>query len=102
MYRVDIEKKTLENKSFRKILYTDKNLQLVVMSLNPFSEIGEERHNGTQFIRIESGNGSAIVDGKRYILKDGVSVTIPTGSLHNIKSGENGLQLYTIYSPPQH
>jgi quercetin dioxygenase-like cupin family protein len=101
-YRTDIEKSTLNNSKFRKILYTTSDMQLVLMSLNPYQEIGMERHDGTQFIRVENGNGRATVSGKDYILRDGVCLVIDKNRNHNIVAGSEGLKLYTLYSPPQH
>ena len=101
-FKINIEKDTLKNKKFRKILYTTEELQLVLMNLLPYEEIGFEEHNATQFIRIEGGTGRAIVNDKYYLLRDGDAITIDKHSYHNIIAGKNGLKLYTIYSPPQH
>lgn len=101
-YKINIEKDTLENRNYRKVISTTKDMQVVLMSLNPFEEIGLEKHDGSQFIRVEKGNGIAYISGKRYILKDGVAIVIPSNHLHNIISGDNGLKLYSIYTPPQH
>lgn len=101
-FRIDIESATLKNNKFRKILYTNSDLQLVVMSLEPYEEIGMEKHDGTQFIRVESGKGRAIISDKLHILRDGVSIIISPNSKHNIIAGDKGMKLYTIYSPPQH
>lgn len=102
MFKINIEQKTQSNKNYRKVLHTTSDLQLVVMSLDQGEEIGEEVHEVTQFIRVESGNGKAIVDGKTFFLKDGISLIISPGTTHNVIAGKNGLKLYTIYSPPQH
>ena len=104
-YSIDIEKKTLENRHFRQVLYTAPHSQLVVMTLAPGEEIGLERHeHGDQFIRIESGRGEAIIDGKRHALADGVALVIPAGAEHNVvnTSVSEPLRLYTVYSPPEH
>lgn len=104
-YYANIEEDTLKNESYRFVQYTDTNLQVVLMTLQPKEEIGMERHLGaTQFFRVERGVGLAIINGKGYILNDGVALTVPPGHLHNIinTSGEECLRLYTIYSPPQH
>lgn len=104
-YSINIEEETQKNEYFRAVLHTAPNSQLVVMSLLPNEDIGVEIHDdGDQFIRIESGEGKAIVDGQEYILADGSAVIIPAGAEHNITntSGENKLKLYTIYSPPHH
>jgi mannose-6-phosphate isomerase-like protein (cupin superfamily) len=102
MYKTNIEEKTLSNSYFRKVLYTNKQMQLVVMSLQPKEEIGMEVHKGSQFIRVESGNGIAIINDKRYILKEDYSIVIDAGSRHNIIAGKNGMKLYSIYTPPEH
>lgn len=103
-YIGNIEQLTLENENFRTVLYTDSRLQLVVMSLLPEEEIGEEVHHLDQFIRIEEGTGKAVLDGKEYDLHDGSAVIIPTGMRHNIinTSRHDPLKLYTLYSPPNH
>jgi len=103
-YRGNIEKITLKNTFYRKVLHTTKNMQLVVMRLKPQEEIGVERHVKTsQFIRIESGKAKAIIGDKQYYLKDGDAVVIPPNSYHNIIAvGDEDLHLYTIYTPPAH
>lgn len=102
-YKLNIETKTLKNKSFRKILYTTKTQQLVIMSLNPYEEIGTEIHPSvTQLIKVEYGSGTAIVNKKRFILRKGNLIIIEPGEKHNIIAGKNGMKLYTIYSPPEH
>lgn len=103
-YVDNIEKLTLENKTFRTVLYTDKNLQLVVMNLLPNEDIGEEIHQLDQFIRVESGTGTAVLDGVEHNISDGFAIIVPTGSRHNIinTSSTEALRLYTLYSPPNH
>jgi mannose-6-phosphate isomerase-like protein (cupin superfamily) len=104
-YIDNIEERALENEYFRKELYTDKHLQLVVMSLAPGEEIGMEVHNQEdQFIRIEQGQGKAILSGKESPLSDGTVIIIPAGTEHNIvnASEDAPLKLYTLYSPPHH
>lgn len=103
-YIANIETLTLENENFRKVLYTAKYSQLVLMSLKPGEEIGEEVHGLDQFIRIESGNGQAILDGVTHDLGDGTAVVIPAGTRHNVvnTSSDKPLKLYTLYSPPNH
>ena len=100
----NIEKDTLENENFRKVLYTAKNMQLVVMSLNASEEIGMETHpEHDQFIRVDKGSAKAILNGEESELVDGSCVIIPAGVEHNIvNTGESKLKLYTIYSPPEH
>jgi mannose-6-phosphate isomerase-like protein (cupin superfamily) len=103
-YVVDIEKVTKENKNFRRVLYTAKNSQLVVMALKPGEEIGEEVHTLDQFIRIEKGKGKAVLDGVEHKIEDDYAVVIPAGARHNIinTSKDKEMKLYTIYSPPEH
>ena len=101
----NIEKDTLENANFRKILYTGKHSQLVLMSLKPLEEIGMEVHpDNDQFFRFEKGVGKCIIDGNEYLLENGVAVLVPAGAQHNIinTSDSEELKLYTIYSPAHH
>ncbi len=103
-YVANIEKASLGNNYFREVLYTDKRLQLVVMSLLPNEDIGEEVHQLDQFIRVEKGEGKAVLNGEEYELKDGSVVIVPTGTLHNIINTSNvdSMKLYTLYAPPNH
>lgn len=104
-YITDVEKKTLDNNYFRKVLFTGPQSQLVVMSIEPGEEIGTETHDGVdQFIRIEAGRGKAVLNGKTHELHDGSAVVIPAGTEHNIinVSDTEPLKLYSIYSPPEH
>lgn len=103
-YSTNIERETLENKNFRKVLYTGKHLQLVLMSLASKEDIGEEVHaDNDQFFRFESGNGLCIIDGNEYKVTDGVGVIVPAGSVHNvINTSEETLNFYTIYGPAHH
>lgn len=101
----NIEKDTLENENFRKVLYTGKHSQLVLMSLQPKEEIGMEVHpDNDQFFRFEKGQGKCIIDGNESELADGVAVVVPAGAEHNIinTSETEPLELYTIYSPAHH
>lgn len=101
----NIEEATLSNTSFRKVLYSGKHSQLVLMSLLPNEEIGVEVHpDNDQFFRFESGVGKCVIDGNEYELKDGVAVVVPAGASHNIinTSSTQRLNLYTIYSPAHH
>jgi mannose-6-phosphate isomerase-like protein (cupin superfamily) len=101
----NIEEATLENTNFRKVLYSGKHSQLVLMSLKPLEEIGMETHSeNDQFFRFESGTGKCIIDGNEYELKDGVAIIVPAGAEHNIinTSETEDLKLYTIYSPAHH
>lgn len=103
-YIENIENLTLQNDNFRKVLYTAKNCQLVLMSLNPEEEIGEEVHTLDQFFRIEKGIGKAILDDIEHEFSDGFAIIVPAGTNHNIinTSPDEPLKLYTIYSPPNH
>lgn len=103
-YHANIENDTLENNNFRKVVWTGKYLQVVLMALNPGEDIGVEVHdNVDQFFRIESGEGKAIINGEEFILKDGVSIVVPAGIEHNlINTGSELMRLYTIYTPPNH
>jgi len=99
----NIEKDTLENENYRKVLYTGKHSQLVLMMLLPNEEIGMEVHaDNDQFFRFEKGEGKVIIDGNEYQVKDGSAMVVPAGSQHNVVAGEKGLKLYTIYSPAHH
>lgn len=100
----DIEKSTNENSDFRRVLYTGKNLQLVLMSLQPGEDIGEEVHDDRdQFFRVETGNGEVSIDGRRTKIEDDTVVIVPAGARHNVRNtGEKPLKLYTIYGPPEH
>lgn len=103
-YHSDIEKETLANSNFRKVLYTAKNLQLVLMSLKPKEEIGMEIHQNDQFFRIEQGQGKVIIDDTEYTVDNGDVMIVPAGSKHNVIniSDTVDLKLYTIYAPPHH
>ncbi len=105
-YQVPIEKKTLENDYFRQVLFTGKYAQLVVMSLQPGEEIGNEVHpNVDQFFRIEQGEATFVFGGtEKHTAKDGDAVIVPAGTYHNVinTSKRLKLKLYTIYSPPNH
>lgn len=104
-YSTNIEADTLENENFRKVLFTARHSQLVLMTLKPGEEIGAEHHDDRdQFFRIEAGTGEAIIDGERHALSDGVAVVVPAGAEHNVinTSDSDALRLYTIYSPAEH
>jgi mannose-6-phosphate isomerase-like protein (cupin superfamily) len=105
-YSVDIEKKTLANNYFRKVLFTGKHAQLVVMCLKPGEEIGNEVHNKVdQFFRIEQGKAIFALKGKgKIVAKNGDAVIVPAGTFHNVINAAKTirLKLYTIYSPPNH
>lgn len=104
-FHQNIEQATLENNNFRKVLYTSKHSQLVLMSLKPGEEIGMETHNDNdQFFRFEAGQGKAVIDGNEYELADGMAIVIPAGAEHNVvnTSDSEDLKMYTIYSPAHH
>ena len=103
-YVDDIEKVTVANEDFRRVLYTGKNLQLVLMTLQPGEEIGSEVHDdGDQFFRFEEGDGVVVIDGKDNAVEDGTGVIVPAGARHNvINRGSAPLKLYTLYGPPEH
>jgi mannose-6-phosphate isomerase-like protein (cupin superfamily) len=99
-----IEELTEANKDFRRVLYTGKHLQLVLMALKPGEEIGEEVHTDRdQFFRIEKGKGEVVIDGKRTGIKSDDAMLVPAGARHNvINTGDKPLLLYTLYGPPEH
>lgn len=104
-FKISIENATVNNDNFRKVLYTSKHSQLVLMSLKPKEEIGEETHpDNDQFFRIETGNGKCLIDGNEYDIKDGDAIVIPAGARHNIMNIDTAaeLKMYTIYSPAHH
>ena len=103
-YVVNIEEKTQQNEYFRQVLFTATKSQLVVMALPSGEEIGMEVHaEHDQFIRFESGNGKAVLDGEEYEVGDGYAVIIPAGTMHNvINTSDIVMKLYTIYSPAEH
>ena len=99
----NIEILTLENTDYRRVLYTAKNSQLVLMNIQSGDEIGEETHHLDQFIRLEQGSGKAILDDIEHEISDDFAVVIPAGTKHNvINTGENEMKLYSVYSPPEH
>jgi mannose-6-phosphate isomerase-like protein (cupin superfamily) len=104
-YATAIEKETLRNSDFRRVLYTGRYSQLVLMNLKPMEEIGMETHNDRdQFFRFEEGEGKVVIDGVEHKVKDGDAVIVPAGAKHNVvnMSKKLELKLYTIYSPPEH
>jgi mannose-6-phosphate isomerase-like protein (cupin superfamily) len=102
-YTGNIEKETLENDAFRRVLYTSSYMQLVVMALPVGGAIGEETHGLDQFIRVEAGEGLAVLNGDKHELSDGSAVVVPAGTLHNIiNTSDTPLKLYSLYSPPHH
>ena len=104
-FSTNIEKETLDNENFRKVLYTAKHCQLVLMSLRPREEIGMETHtDNDQFFRFEKGQGKCIIDDNEYLVSDGFAIIVPAGAQHNVinMSTTEDLKLYTIYSPANH
>lgn len=103
-YCDDIEKRTVENEDFRRVLYTGHHLQLVVMTLQPGDEIGEEVHTDRdQFFRIEEGEGVVDIDGVSNAVREDFAVVVPAGARHNVRNTSGApLKLYTIYGPPEH
>ena len=104
-FKSNIEKDTLENENFRKVLYSGCHLQLVLMTLRVGEEIGVEIHqDNDQFFRFESGMGKCIIDGNEYDVTDGDVIIVPAGAKHNIINvgTKTELRMYTIYAPPHH
>lgn len=100
----DIEELTEANDDFRRVLYTGKKLQLVLMALQPGEEIGEEVHEDRdQFFRVEKGKGEIVIDGVTTKIKSDIAMIVPAGALHNVRNtGDKKLRLYTLYAPPEH
>jgi mannose-6-phosphate isomerase-like protein (cupin superfamily) len=103
-YIVNIEEATAKNNHYRQVLFTAEHTQLVLMSLKPGEEIGEEVHELDQFIRFEAGEGTVVLDGKTHSVSDGFAVVIPARTRHNVvnRSKTADLKLYSLYSPPEH
>jgi len=102
-YITNIEEATLNNKDYRRVLYTTKKSQLVLMNLQPGDEIGMETHELDQFIRIEQGTANVVLDGVEHEVKDDFAIVIPAGTKHNVtNTGDTELKLYSVYSPPEH
>ena len=100
----NIEDLTLGNKDFRRVVYTGKHMQLVLMSLRKGEEIGEEVHDDRdQFFRVEKGKGEVVIDGERHKIRRDDAIVVPAGARHNvINTGDKSLKLYTLYGPPEH
>jgi mannose-6-phosphate isomerase-like protein (cupin superfamily) len=99
----DIERLAVKNDDFRRVLYTAKHCQVVVMTLKPREEIGAEVHQLDQFFRVEEGTGEAILDDVRTAISAGFAIVVPAGAKHNIiNTGTVPLKLYTLYAPPNH
>ncbi|HEX6106459.1 MAG TPA: cupin domain-containing protein [Gemmatimonadales bacterium] len=103
-YIANIEARTEENRDYRRVLYTGRNIQLVLMALQPGEEIGEEVHgDGDQFFRVEQGAGEVWIDGIRTRVESDMAIVVPAGARHNIRNtGEQPMKLYTLYAPPEH
>jgi mannose-6-phosphate isomerase-like protein (cupin superfamily) len=104
-FKSNIEKDTLENNNFRKVLYSGHHLQLVLMCLKAGEEIGAEiHHDNDQFFRFEGGSGKCVIDGNEYNVKDGDVIIVPAGAKHNVINVDSStkLKMYTIYAPPHH
>lgn len=102
-YITNIKKATRENTDYRRVLYTTKRSQLVLMSIQPGDDIGLETHDLDQFIRVEQGKARVILNGAEHLVEDDVAVVIPAGTRHNvINIGQTALKLYSVYSPPEH
>lgn len=100
----DISDLTEKNSDFRRVLYTGKNMQLVLMSLKPGEDIGEELHDDVnQFFRIEEGSGEVVINGQNSIVKSDYAILVPAGARHNVRNtGDKPLRFYTLYGPPEH
>lgn len=102
-YVVNIEKETVENTDYRRVLYTAEHMQLVLMNIAPGDEIGEEVHHLDQFIRVEEGAATAVLDGVEHELVADFAIIIPAGTKHNVlNTGSENLKLYSLYGPPEH
>ena len=100
----DIEDQTEENRDFRRVLYTGPHMQLVLMSLAPGEELGEEVHETTdQFFRVEEGKGEVVIDGRETRIESDIAIIVPAGTRHNVRNtGHKALRFYTLYAPPEH
>jgi mannose-6-phosphate isomerase-like protein (cupin superfamily) len=102
-YIANIETATVENEDFRRVLYTGHNAQLVLMSIPAGREIGQEVHQLDQFLRVEVGEGKAIMDGAETVISAGFAILVPAGAQHNVvNTGSEPMKLYTVYAPPAH
>jgi mannose-6-phosphate isomerase-like protein (cupin superfamily) len=103
-YVGNIETLTEDNDDYRRVVYTGRNLQLVLMALQPGEEIGEEVHEThDQFLRLEAGAGEVVIDGQRTKIAADDAILVPAGARHNvINTGSEPLKLYTLYGPPEH
>ena len=102
-YIVNLEQETLKNVDYRRVLYTGTHSQLVLMSIEPGDEIGEEVHHLDQFIRLEQGHARVVLDGVAHEVAEDWAVVIPAGTKHNVtNTGDVPLKLYSLYAPPEH
>jgi mannose-6-phosphate isomerase-like protein (cupin superfamily) len=102
-YVQDIKGLAVKNTEFRRVVYTAKHCQLVLMALKPKEEIGAEVHKLDQFFRVEEGTGEAVLNGVHTVISAGFAVVVPAGTNHNIVNTGNGpMKLYTLYAPPNH
>lgn len=102
-YHGNLEEETRSNRYYRRVIHTNERQQLVLMELQPGQEIGMEVHPHTsQFLRIEQGSGTVVLNTQEYRVRDGYAVVVPPGTRHNVIAGPEGLRLYTLYSPPEH
>lgn len=103
-YVKNIDKDTIDNSNFRKVIFTGDHLQLVLMNIKPGEEIGEEVHDSVdQFFKLKSGSGRAIIGNKEYEINTDFGIVIPAGVSHNIINlGKDDMKIYSIYAPPQH
>jgi mannose-6-phosphate isomerase-like protein (cupin superfamily) len=103
-FNVDIIQATRDNSMFRRVLSTGANAQVVVMSIPPGGDIGEEVHpHVDQVLAFVEGTGLAILDGEDSAVGPGRLVHVPAGMRHNfVNTGSVDLRLYTVYAPPQH
>ncbi|MBN2585515.1 cupin domain-containing protein [Patescibacteria group bacterium] len=103
-YVINLEKETVTNTDFRRVLYTGHHTQLVLMTLQPGEDIGSEVHSHLdQFFRFDEGEGKVVIDGVEHAVSDGFGVIIPAGAEHNVvNTSDKPLKLYTLYSPPEH
>lgn len=100
----DIEDQTEDNRDFRRVVYTGPHMQLVLMSLAPGEELGEEVHETTdQFFRVEEGKGEVVIDGRETRIESDIAIIVPAGTRHNVRNtGHKPLRFYSLYAPPQH
>jgi mannose-6-phosphate isomerase-like protein (cupin superfamily) len=102
-FEMNLKEIAKDNDDFRRVLYTTRYTQLVVMALPPQEEIGEEVHTVDQILYLIDGEGEAIVAGQRHSVEKGDIVIVPAGVRHNVRNTEDEpLKLFTIYASPEH